>query len=82
MEREESVGDRFGLHNPELLLPGKGDEIISRKWKAVDREKFEQLKDEYYQLRGWDAPTGLLKKDTLERLGLEDLIESLKGKVI
>jgi aldehyde:ferredoxin oxidoreductase len=82
MEREEPVGDRFSLHNPELLLPGKGDEIISRKGKAVDREKFEQLKDEYYQLRGWDAPTGFLKKDTLERLGLEDLIESSKEKVI
>jgi aldehyde:ferredoxin oxidoreductase len=82
VEREEPIGDRFGLHNPELLLPGKGDEIISRKGKAVDREKFEQLKDEYYQLRGWDAPTGLLKKETLKRLDLEDLIEPLKGKVI
>jgi aldehyde:ferredoxin oxidoreductase len=82
VEREEPIGDRFGLHNPELLLPGKGDEIISRKGKAVDREKFEQLKDEYYQLRGWDAPTGFLKKDTLKRLDLEDVIEPLKGKVI
>jgi aldehyde:ferredoxin oxidoreductase len=48
----------------------------------VDREKFEQLKDGYYALRGWDVPTGLLRKNTLKELGLEDIIESLAGKVI
>ena len=82
IEREEPIGDLFGMNNPELFLPGKGDEIISRKGKAVDREKFEQLKDEYYELRGWDVPTGLLKKDTLKKLELEDIIETLAGKVI
>jgi len=82
IEREEPVSDRFGLNNPELLLPGKGDEVISRRGKAVDREKFEQLKDEYYELRGWDIPTGLLKKDTLKQLVLDDVVEPLKGKVI
>jgi aldehyde:ferredoxin oxidoreductase len=82
IEREEPIGDLFGMNNPELFLPGKGDVIISRKGKAVDREKFEQLKDEYYELRGWDVPTGLLRKNTLKELGLEDIIESLAGKVI
>ena len=48
----------------------------------MDREKCEQIKDEYYQLRGWDIPTGLLKKDTLKKLSLDDVIEPLKGKVI
>ena len=82
IEREEPIIDAFSMHNPELFLPGKGDEVISRKGKALDREKFEQLRDEYYQLRGWDVPTGLLKKDTLKKLALEDVIEPLKGKVI
>jgi aldehyde:ferredoxin oxidoreductase len=40
------------------------------------------LKDEYYQLRGWDVPTGLLKRDTLKILDLDYVIEPLKGKVI
>jgi hypothetical protein len=51
------------MHNLELLLPGAGDEIILRKKKVVDRGKFEQLKGEYYELRGWDRTTGLLKKN-------------------
>ncbi len=82
VEREELIGDVFGMNNPDLLLPGSGDEVISRKGKAVDREKFEKMKDEYYDLRGWDVKTGLLKKDTLNRLDLNDLIELLKEKVI
>lgn len=82
IEREALIGDVFGIHNPELLLPGKGDEVISRKGKAVDSEKFEQLKDEYYELRRWDVPTGLLKKDTLKKLELEEVIEPLRGKVV
>jgi aldehyde:ferredoxin oxidoreductase len=82
IEREEPIGDLFGMNNPELFLPGNGDEIISRRGKAVDREKFEKIKDEYYQLRGWDATTGLLKRETLINLELEDIIEPLKEKVI
>jgi aldehyde:ferredoxin oxidoreductase len=82
LEREEPISDGFGMRNPELFLPGKDDEIISRKGKAVDREKFEQLKDEYYQLRGWDISTGLLKKDSLEKIDLEEVIKPLGGKVI
>jgi aldehyde:ferredoxin oxidoreductase len=68
--------------NPEYLVPGKEGEIISRVGAVVDRGEFEKMKDEYYELRGWDVPTGLLKKDTLKRLDLEDVIEPLKGKVI
>jgi aldehyde:ferredoxin oxidoreductase len=82
VEGIEPISDAFNRRNPELFLPGNGDDIISRQGKAVDREKFEQLKDEYYHLRGWDIPTGLLKKDTLERLDLEDVIKQLDGKVI
>jgi len=79
---EEALPDVFGMHNPELLLPGAGDEIISRKKKVVDREKFEQLKDEYYELRGWDRTTGLLKKEKLMQLGLTEVISQLKNKIV
>ena len=68
--------------NPEYLLPGKEGEIISRVGAVVDRGEFEKMKDEYYELRGWDAQTGLPKKDTLQKLGLEDVIEPLKEKVL
>jgi aldehyde:ferredoxin oxidoreductase len=82
VEREELIGDIFGMNNPDLLLPGAGDQVVSRKGKAVDREKFEKMKDEYYELRGWDVKTGLLKKDTLKKLDLGDIIEPLKDKSV
>jgi aldehyde:ferredoxin oxidoreductase len=40
------------------------------------------MKNEYYELRGWDAETGLLNKKKLEELDLADLIEPLQGKVL
>lgn len=82
VEREERIADGFGLRNPGLFLPGPGDKVISRKGKAVDKEKFEKIKDEYYELRGWDLKTGLLKKDTLKKLDLDEVIEPLKEKVV
>jgi aldehyde:ferredoxin oxidoreductase len=66
--RQEPPADIFDFYNPERLLPGKGDELLSFKMKAVDREHIRQLMDEYYALRGWDAHTGLLKNETLEKV--------------
>ena len=77
IEREELIADVFGMHNPELLVPGTGDEIISRKGKAVDRQKFEEMKDEYYNLRGWNQQTGIPTGKTLKKLGLDDIVRDL-----
>jgi aldehyde:ferredoxin oxidoreductase len=49
------------------------------KEALVTKDKFKYLLDEYYKLRGWDVETGLLTKDTLERLGLKDVADELKG---
>ncbi len=75
IERDEMIADVFGMHNPELYLPAKGDEVISRKGKAVDKAGFERMKKEYYELRGWDAETGIPTPETLQKLGLEESIE-------
>ncbi|MBW1855982.1 MAG: hypothetical protein JRJ00_15110, partial [Deltaproteobacteria bacterium] len=56
VETSEGV---FGMFNPDLELPGAGDEIITRKGKTVDRKEFERMKDEYYLLRGWDVASGM-----------------------
>ncbi len=82
IERVEMIADVFGMHNPELLLPGAGDEIISRRGKAVDREKFERMLDEYYDLRGWDRATGFPTRKKLEELGLGCVIEGLQSNVV
>ena len=82
IERDEFIADVFGMHNPQLLLPGAGDDVISRRGKAVDREQFEKLLDDYYGIRGWDEKTGYLKKETLVSLELPECIEPLGDKAI
>ena len=71
---------KFDHGNPETALPGKGNEVVFRKGQVLDREKFEGMKDEYYQLRGWDVKTGLQKKDRLATLGLDDVARELNTK--
>jgi aldehyde:ferredoxin oxidoreductase len=66
--------------NPECIVPGKGDEAVTRIGATVDREAFEKAKDEYYRLRGWDAATGLQTRSTLEELGLKDVAEDLEQR--
>jgi len=71
---------RAQYRNPECLVPGKGDEVISRKGAVLDREKFEKMKDEYYQLRGWDVASGLQTKARLEELELGDVARDLESR--
>ena len=59
--------------NPEVIIPGPGDKIISRKGHTLDREVFDKMRSEFYELRGWDTQTGLQKMETLERIGLPEL---------
>lgn len=65
------------FYNSQALAPGKDGAIISMKGAVVDREKFEQMKSEYYQLRGWDVATGLPTKTRLGELGLVDVAKDL-----
>jgi aldehyde:ferredoxin oxidoreductase len=39
--------------------------------KTLDREKFKQMIDEYYELHGWDE-NGVPRPETLEKLGLDN----------
>jgi aldehyde:ferredoxin oxidoreductase len=66
--------------NPECLVPGKGEEAVSRIGSVVDREEFERTKDEYYQLRHWDIATGLQTRAKLEELGLRDVAQDLEQR--
>jgi aldehyde:ferredoxin oxidoreductase len=70
------------MFNPDLYLPGKGDEVISCKGKALSRDGFEDMKNEYYRIRGWDNQTGLLTRKKLVELDLQEVIEPLKEKVL
>ena len=64
--------------NPDVIVPGTGQEIISRKGQTLDRDVFEAMRKEFYDFRGWDGESGLQKAETLEHLGLSDLVQDLK----
>jgi aldehyde:ferredoxin oxidoreductase len=70
--------------NDECLVPGKDGEPISRKGAVLDRDKYEKMLAEYYQLRGWDIPSGLQTRAKLEELHLDDIAAELgkRGLII
>lgn len=80
---EKAFNSRLGHRRPDDQLcerwlkerkpngPGAG-------WKAEDY--LEQLKDEYYRLRGWDLDTGLQRRDRLDELGMSDVAEVLAAE--
>ena len=83
-EFEFTVPLKGDFGNPECMVPGKNGEPFSRKGMVVDRDQFEKMKDEYYEVRGWDVTTGLQKKSKLEELGLDDVAQklSLEGMAV
>lgn len=63
--------------DPECIIPGKDGEITSIEGRVFDRQDFEKLKDEYYELRGWDVETGLPRAETLKNFDMEDIARDL-----
>ena len=67
-------------YNYDCLVPGKDGEAIYKTGAVVDRDEFELLKGEYYQLRGWDVISGLPTKKKLEELGLTEIAVDLEQR--
>jgi len=53
---------------------------FEEKSATLDSGKFEQMKDKYYALRGWDVATGTPTQETLVQNGLEDVAQDLKKR--
>jgi len=53
--------------------PGTGE--------GLDRDKYEVMLNQYYQLRGWDEKTGIPGVDRMQKLGLEKEIEAVLSVV-
>ncbi|HSW57041.1 MAG TPA: aldehyde ferredoxin oxidoreductase N-terminal domain-containing protein [Dehalococcoidales bacterium] len=66
--------------NPDALMPGPGGTIISRVGSVLEKDKFEELKNEYYRLRGWDVQSGYPTVARLRELGLDDVAADLKSR--
>ena len=63
--------------NCKLLEMDSNGKPVSRKGAILSLEDFEQLKDEYYQLRGWIVTTGMPMWEMLRKLGLQDVTISI-----
>jgi aldehyde:ferredoxin oxidoreductase len=60
-----------GMHGSKMIMPGPGAQPVDMSGNKLDREKFVAMLKEFYRLRGWDEETGIPKKETLKKLGLE-----------
>ncbi len=80
---ERAFNTKCGVTRKDDTFPDKFfNETIESKLGKLDREKFEKLKDRYYQLRGWDVATGNPTGAKLKELGLEDIARDLKERKI
>jgi aldehyde:ferredoxin oxidoreductase len=59
--------------NPEVIVPGAGDAVVSKKGAVLDPAAFEAMRGEFYALRGWDAASGCQRQPVLDALGLGDV---------
>jgi aldehyde:ferredoxin oxidoreductase len=48
------------------------------KGERLEPEKFEEMLDKYYDLRGWDKKTGIPLRSKFKKVGLEDIAEDLE----
>ena len=60
------------------IVPGENGTTGSREGMVIDHNKFEKMKDEYYQIRKWDVASGKQTSDRLKELDLEDVSEVMK----
>jgi aldehyde:ferredoxin oxidoreductase len=83
--KQDDVLDEFNFKdpvqsvfmNPDVIVPGPGDQVLSRRGRTLGRDEFQQMRKEFYELRGWDQDTGLQKSGMLNDLGLNDVTNDL-----
>ncbi|MBM3299691.1 MAG: aldehyde:ferredoxin oxidoreductase, partial [Deltaproteobacteria bacterium] len=83
---ERAFDVRQGLRRDDDTLPDKffDTPLAKGKYKGavLDRTKFEQMKDEYYELRGWDKRTGVPTKEKLMELGLATVADEVSSPLL
>ena len=79
---ERAYSCREGLDRKDDRLMGKwADEPVPNgphQGERIDPVKWEQMLDEYYDLRGWDR-NGVPAREKLTALGLADVVRSLEA---
>jgi aldehyde:ferredoxin oxidoreductase len=67
--KDDTLPERF-FRNKIPKGPAKGE--------VYSKETFNKMLDRYYEIRGWDLETGLIKRETLEDLELQDVMRVLE----
>ncbi len=79
---ERAFSSREGMGRKDDRLVGKWvEEPVPNgayQGEKIDPEKFEEMLDDYYRLRGWDK-NGVPTREKLKELGLEDVAASLES---
>lgn len=75
-----TVPASWDMPNPEMVVPGPGNEVASRQGAVVDRARFEKMRAEYYQLRGWDASVGTPTGTKLDELALREVATEMNQR--
>lgn len=79
---ERAFNVREGVTRKDDTLPERffKEQVADGRWKGqiLDHEKFEAMKDRYYNLRGWNIETGIPSRKTLEKLNLRYIAEDLE----
>ena len=72
---------REGLTRKDDHIQGKimNEPVQSGPFKGerLDPDKFEEMLDELYELKGWDKESGIPTRAKLESLGLKDVVDEL-----
>jgi len=69
---------RSEWNNADCVAPGKDGQPFPRVGLTIDRDGFEQMKDEFYGIREWDVATGLQTRTKLEQLDLKEVADRLE----
>ena len=82
LERAYEAGE--GLTREHDTLPSKAFGVArdggTIEGDLLDPARFEEMKTQYYDLRGWDPQTGVPTQETLRGLGLHDVADALYAK--
>ena len=70
IRRKDDLPPRHFLETPYPDGPGKG--------KTIDKDKFNELLDAWYEVRGSDKKTGAPTRETLEKLDLKYVADDLE----
>jgi len=66
--------------DPDCLVPDVNGNPVSRVGAVLDRDEFERMKSEHYELRGWDVDSGLQTRKRLKELSLGDVADELEAR--